>query len=385
MHMAWIEKKKRSDGGVSARVVWRLGGSRDGAYQSETFSAGTDAMNMERARGFKSMVEPAGQRWPEGWVRGEGFVRPNGVDPMRRPPRFDEIGEEYVRQIVDLSPGQRKRYLGQLRVLAATRVQGELVFTKPVTSITEADLRAWLLTWDRSMKTKSNYHGLIHGVCADAIAKGWLSVNPTVRTALKGSRVRQSRPELRFLTEAECEAAVKLAGPYGDLITVAVGTGLRFGEITALWVSDVDLTRRAIRVSKAWKFEVQDADPPPLQSVGIERVDEECLRRYRDRVVRILAGGDVHQDRQVPDGACHRTHLVYGRRPGNDPRSRRQAVRRTQPVDVVQTREEADGSAGVGPESGDAEVRPDGDGRAAARPARLERGVVQHPGLSADG
>jgi len=62
--MAWIDKKKRSDGGVSARVVWRLGGARDGAYQSETFSAGTDAMNMERARGFKSMVDAAGQRWP---------------------------------------------------------------------------------------------------------------------------------------------------------------------------------------------------------------------------------------------------------------------------------------------------------------------------------
>lgn len=131
------------------------GGARDGAYQSETFSAGTDAVNLERARGFKSMVDAAGQRWPEGWVRGEGFVRPNGVDPMRRPPRFDEIGEEYVRQIVDLSPGQRKRYLGQLRVLAATHVKGELVFTKPVTSITEADLRAWLLSWDRSVKTKS--------------------------------------------------------------------------------------------------------------------------------------------------------------------------------------------------------------------------------------
>lgn len=179
--MAWIDKKQRRDGGVSARVVWRLGGARDGAYQSETFSAGTDAVNMERARGFKSMVDAAGQRWPEVWVR----------------------GEEYVRQIVDLSPGQRKRYLGQLRVLASTRVQGELVFTKSVTSTTEPDLRAWLLTWDRSMKTKSNYHGLIHGVFAYAIAQGWLSVSPTARTALRGSRVRQSRPELRFLTEAD--------------------------------------------------------------------------------------------------------------------------------------------------------------------------------------
>lgn len=155
-----------------------------------------------RADGFKKMVDAAGQRWPDGWVKGEGFVRPSGSDPMRRPPRFDEIGEEYVRQIVDLSPGQRKRRLGQLRVLAVTRVYGEPVFTKPVTWITEADLRAWLLTWDRSVKTKSNYHGPIHGVFAYAIAKGWLSVSPTVKTALKGSRVRQSRPELRFLTEA---------------------------------------------------------------------------------------------------------------------------------------------------------------------------------------
>jgi len=35
---------------------------------------------------------------------------------MTPPPSFDKIGEEYVRQIVDLSPGQRKRYLGQLQV-----------------------------------------------------------------------------------------------------------------------------------------------------------------------------------------------------------------------------------------------------------------------------
>lgn len=32
--MAWIEQKQRRDGGVSARVVWRLGGTREGAYRS---------------------------------------------------------------------------------------------------------------------------------------------------------------------------------------------------------------------------------------------------------------------------------------------------------------------------------------------------------------
>jgi hypothetical protein len=61
VHTAWIDKKKRNDGGVSARVVWRLGGARDGAHQSETLSASTDAVNLERARGFKSMVDAAGR------------------------------------------------------------------------------------------------------------------------------------------------------------------------------------------------------------------------------------------------------------------------------------------------------------------------------------
>ncbi len=57
--MAWIEKKQRSDGAVSARVVWRLGGTREGDYQSETFGAGGDAQNLARADGFKKMVDAA--------------------------------------------------------------------------------------------------------------------------------------------------------------------------------------------------------------------------------------------------------------------------------------------------------------------------------------
>ena len=139
--MAWIEQRRRVDGGLTARVIWRLGGGRDAVRASETFSIGSAAQNLARADGFKRMVEAGGERWPDGWVKGEGFVRPLDVaDPLTRPPRFDEIGEEYVRQIVDLSPGQRKRYLGQLQVLAGTPVRGSLVFAGQVTAIGEAQL-----------------------------------------------------------------------------------------------------------------------------------------------------------------------------------------------------------------------------------------------------
>jgi hypothetical protein len=120
--MACIERKKRGDGGTSAAVRWRLGGTRTGPVQSETFSVGSDVQNLARAEGLKRMVETAGHEWPDGWVKGMGFVRPRGdSDPMKPPPAVAELGEEYVRQIVDLSPGQRKRYLDQIRVLVGCR------------------------------------------------------------------------------------------------------------------------------------------------------------------------------------------------------------------------------------------------------------------------
>ena len=101
MGMAWIEQRTRSDGGRSAVVRWRLGGSRTGRVQTETFGAGSD--DLARAAGYNRMVEAAGQEWPDCWVKGEGFVRPRSTDdPMRPQPTVAELAEEYVRQIVDL-------------------------------------------------------------------------------------------------------------------------------------------------------------------------------------------------------------------------------------------------------------------------------------------
>jgi hypothetical protein len=86
-----------------------------------------------------------------------------------------------------------------------------LVFASPVTAVGEAQLKTWLIEWDRSLKTKANYHGLVHGVLAYAVKRGYLAATPAVGTAPKPSRVKQYRPELRFLTELELDTAVRLA------------------------------------------------------------------------------------------------------------------------------------------------------------------------------
>jgi len=255
--VAWIEEKKRGDGVVSAHVIWRLGGGRAGERQIETFSAGKSEENVARAEGFLKMVVSAGQRWPDGWIRGEGFVRPNGGDPLAEAPTFQVIGEEYVRQIVDITPGQRKRYLSQISTLARTEIRGAVPFAQKVTAVGEQHVKAWLIDWDRALKTKANYHGLMYGVFNYAVEQGFLTINPCARTAPKRRRVRQSQAELRFLTEDEFGTVAVKAASYGydaaDLIRVTASTGLRYGEVTALWVSDVDLRNRTIRVSKAWK------------------------------------------------------------------------------------------------------------------------------------
>jgi hypothetical protein len=93
----WCTKKKRSDGGTSAVVRWRLSGSRSGRTQTETFGAGSDPQNLARAEGFTRMVEAAGPEWPDGWAKGEGFVRPRSTDdPMTPPPTVAELGEQQV-------------------------------------------------------------------------------------------------------------------------------------------------------------------------------------------------------------------------------------------------------------------------------------------------
>ena len=76
--------------------------------------------------------------------------------------------QEYVRQVVDLSPGQRKRYLGHVQLLARTPVRGSLIFAGPITAIGEAQLRTWLIEWDRSLKTKANYAETVEGEAVEA-------------------------------------------------------------------------------------------------------------------------------------------------------------------------------------------------------------------------
>jgi integrase len=261
--MASIKARKRTDGGTSYLVRWREGGTRVGKEQSETFASGADKENLIAAERFRKRVELADQHWPKNWVAGVGEVEP---DRVRGDQKLVDVGLEYVAQIVDCSPGQRRRYRGQLRILEnveLVRHDGALIrpFAGYIADVTEDDIKLWLIQFDRALKTKSNYHGFLHGVFTYAIEKHLTAVHPLARTGVSRSKIKASQGDLRFLREAEFGIMLRLAHEdIRDLLLVEAGTGLRFGEITALWVEDVDFEQSTVRVNKAWKREGDDGE-----------------------------------------------------------------------------------------------------------------------------
>ena len=56
--MATVDKRTTSKGRTSYRVRWREGGTRDGDWQSATFTRSGEAQR------FKVLVEAAGHKWP---------------------------------------------------------------------------------------------------------------------------------------------------------------------------------------------------------------------------------------------------------------------------------------------------------------------------------
>ena len=66
--MATLVTRVRKDGSKAYRVKWPLGGRRGAPWQSETFE------DRRAAVKFQTHVEANGHRWPDGWVKGFGYV-----------------------------------------------------------------------------------------------------------------------------------------------------------------------------------------------------------------------------------------------------------------------------------------------------------------------
>ena len=130
------------------------------------------------------------------------------------------------------------------------RVHAEPTLGKvPVTKIGPLDLDrlyATLLSTGLSAQTVVHTHRVLHAALGDAAKKGYVTRN----VAALASPPKVPHKEMRILSKEEIGALISVSSgsPYEALWRLAVGTGMRLGEMLALRWQDVDFENTELRV-----------------------------------------------------------------------------------------------------------------------------------------
>lgn len=265
--MATIRKRERKDGSAIHQVRWLQGG-RGGSWESESFE------DSGQAETFRQLVDLHGQQWPPGWVKGRGFVEPDEV-PGDMP--WLDWCNRYVDRITGVDERTRDDYRREIRLhLSLMRHRTRTGDERPPTigTITADDVQDWVRAeeagerhpdggdrWLRAPadpKSVRNRHSLMWCIVQAAV-----EAEPPLRTrnCCKGTRLPRldhgTEEDMCFLERDEYQRiAREIKDPAArDLADWLVGTGMRWGEATALQVRDFNLSASppTVSVQRAWK------------------------------------------------------------------------------------------------------------------------------------
>jgi integrase len=263
--MASIRKRDRKDNTTIYQVRWLQGG-RGGTWETEKFA------DEDSAKQFKQLVDAHGQHWPPGWVRGKGFVAEPAV-PGDMP--LTDWAHRYVDRLTGIDERTRRDYKrdvdNHFSILRHVEPSGR-VAEATIANLTADDIQDWVRaqetgeqnpaepgTWLRKPagpKSIANRHGLLSAIVQAAIV-----AEPPLRSKNCCTGTRLPRvddgidDEMCFLEHDEyARIAAELTDPHArDLADWLVGSGMRWGEATALQVRDVNLARNTVSVQRAWK------------------------------------------------------------------------------------------------------------------------------------
>jgi integrase len=164
-----------------------------------------------------------------------------------------------VRRLTSAGPDTQTKYVQQLTSLSAWLASIKRT-TPTVENVTGDDDRDWIVARRKagaSPKTIANYHGLLAAVFKSAVEKGLITRNPCEGVKLPPiDDDTEDDDDKVFLTEKEFSLLrLCIHEDDRDFLTVAVGAGLRWGELTALKVKDLNLdaSPATLTVRRAWK------------------------------------------------------------------------------------------------------------------------------------
>lgn len=115
-----------------------------------------------------------------------------------------------------------------------------------VAKITHEDVQKWINNLDRSATTKRRAAEVLAGVLDGAVPK-LIKENPARKITLPSKTTGKAH---RYLTHQQLWALAETAGDRKALILVLGYCGIRWGELTALRVENLDVERQRLRIEK---------------------------------------------------------------------------------------------------------------------------------------
>lgn len=264
--MASIRRREAKNGTVTYQVRWIQGGARGGTWENEKFG------DVDDADAFRRLVDAHDQQWPHGWVPGQGFVEQAAI-PGDVP--FVEYANRYATRLTGIDERTREDYLRDIRIhlslLAHTDIR-ERVHPATIGNLVEDDIADWLREEEKGLpdpespdkwlrrpadpKSIANRHGLLYCIVQAAV-----EATPQLRTTNCCAKTQLPRvddhvsEEMTFLERDEYQRiAAEITDPDArQLADWLVGTGMRWGEATALKAGDLNWTAGTVNVQRAWK------------------------------------------------------------------------------------------------------------------------------------
>lgn len=281
--------KRSSRAGVEDRWHRPPRKNEQASYPADNPDAGswcTDPKHGTPATLVTTVRHGQGKRWLARWVDHDGNERSKAfdrkaeaqrhisdvtaslstgtyADPKRSAVTFGTVAEPWFDSKSGLKPKTRAGYRSLLDVVVLPR-WGDT----RLRDITHADVQAWVhnLATDpkarqRKMSNRSETDEL-QGLSAARVVQAYQVVDQVLRYAIRARYIglnpaddvqlpRKDTPEKSALTHDQVRHLADASGELRTMVYVLGYSGLRYGEIAALRVCDVDKSRGRLKVSRS--------------------------------------------------------------------------------------------------------------------------------------
>lgn len=201
-----------------------------------------DPAGRERSRHFPRKLDA--QRWLATVEVALG--RGEWLDPSLGKVTVGEWGRQWLANQSQLKPTTRERYRG----LIARQINPTWA-PVPLQAVTHSDVATWvsgLTNSGLSGSTVRHAHRVLSMILGAAVRDGRIPRNPAAGVRLP----RLASPDKRFLTHGQvAQLAEAVGSPHDVVVLVLAYTGLRWGELAALRVRDVDVGRSRLSIQRS--------------------------------------------------------------------------------------------------------------------------------------